>query len=206
MSGEKKRRKAAAQAEIERRWRACEADSPLPRGECETLLASVALAILQKGHDSSFRHTESWLAAHAGAHSEMVVFLKAHGIQDDYSFVIAGGPYSLFGPTQERLVWMPVDRPQLDGLISYVDAQVRREGCNHTLRFSRQWIHSLRLPDVTEMALLALGGGCDCEVVMNVEPEAIYPGDKNRLTTGIWTPPVKTEVRSIHRASVRRVR
>jgi hypothetical protein len=70
---------------------------------------------------------------------------------------------------------MILDRPQLEALLDHVDAQVRTNGCDDTLRFTRAWAATQQL-DADELAhsLGQFGGYCDCEVVLNVEPEEIF--------------------------------
>jgi hypothetical protein len=70
---------------------------------------------------------------------------------------------------------MPIPREALEALIDDVDKRVRAAGCDHSRRFTREWLAQRGYPVYpSEFALIALGGGCDCEVVMNVEPENIY--------------------------------
>lgn len=61
-------------------------------------------------------------------------------------------------------------------MIGVVDLLVSESGCDHTLRHTRTWLTGRGLPaPPTEFALRALGGYCDCEVVLNVQAEFIYP-------------------------------
>lgn len=170
-------RQAAARAEMERRWREKEASSPIRRSDLQALLEAVATEVEAAGHDHSFRLTEAWLAERGMAPGPVLEFLRAQRIQDDYDLLIQGDPWSLFGPTPERLAWMPIERANLEALIDEVDARCGEAGCDHSVRFTREFLARRALPVATTvMALLAKGGGCDCEVVLNVEPESIYPG------------------------------
>ncbi len=168
-------RRAAAQAEAQRRWSEAEVKSPLSRADFQALLDAVAERIAQCGHTNSFAYTDVWLAEHAIAPSPVHDFLNTHNVFDDYAFIIQGDPYTLFGPAAGRLRWMPLEREDLEDLIGFVDDRVQENGCDHTHRFTRQFLSSRGLPHGTaEMAFLAQGGGCDCEVVLNVDADAIF--------------------------------
>lgn len=55
-------------------------------------------------------------------------------------------------------------------LLTFVDKHVVAEGCDHTLRFTLQWLEE-NLPEEKRAAAVAeidsMGGCCDCEVVLN---------------------------------------
>jgi hypothetical protein len=70
---------------------------------------------------------------------------------------------------------MPLDRPQLEALIAHVDGVVLADGCDHTLRATDAWAaaHDVE-PARLHVALEEYGGYCDCEVVMNVDPAAVF--------------------------------
>lgn len=59
---------------------------------------------------------------------------------------------------------------QANGLIMHVDEMVSSQGCDHTLRFAKQWICDAlgeeRVEEIIE-ELHSMGGFCDCEVVLN---------------------------------------
>lgn len=172
----KQARRAAAQAETQRRWRDAEANCPLTRKQFQALLDSVAEQVAEYGHENSFEYTDAWLGEHAIAVPPVHAFLNEHKVHDDYELIVQGDPYSLFGPTPDRLKWMPVGREDLDALIAFVEESCGRDGCDHSHRFTRDFLAARSLPlGITEMALLAQGGGCDCEVVLNVDPGEIYP-------------------------------
>jgi hypothetical protein len=172
----KQLRKAAAMGEQARRWAAAESESPLVRERLLALVEHVADTVAQQGHTQSFEFTRTWCAANGVSPEPVVAFLSRHGVRDDYSLLMSGDPYTLFGPTSERRCWMPIERNALEELITFVDRSCRESNCDHSHRFTRRFLESRGLPiGSTEMALLAQGGGCDCEVIMNVEAEAIYP-------------------------------
>lgn len=67
---------------------------------------------------------------------------------------------------------LPLTREQLTDLVEFVDALVGKEGCDHELRHTRRWVDEQGLAwGPIAAALEELGGYCDCEVVMNCDPE-----------------------------------
>lgn len=74
-----------------------------------------------------------------------------------------------------RTALITIDRDQLDELLDEVDAKVIAEGCDHTSRFAEAWAERNDI-DWLELAdgLEEFGGFCDCEIVMNVDPEEIF--------------------------------
>ncbi|MFC4044546.1 DUF2695 domain-containing protein [Dactylosporangium siamense] len=74
-----------------------------------------------------------------------------------------------------RAALMPLDKGELDDLVKFVDARVVAEGCDHTRRFTVQWAaeHQVSLDRLVE-GLEEFDGYCDCEVVMNCDPDQIY--------------------------------
>ncbi|MGW6704543.1 DUF2695 domain-containing protein [Streptomyces sp. NPDC054956] len=65
-----------------------------------------------------------------------------------------------------------IDREELDDLLEHLEVSLADAECDHTLKFSRAWAdsRSLAWPEL-ESGLLAAGGGCDCEVLLNVDPD-----------------------------------
>ncbi|OOC04891.1 DUF2695 domain-containing protein [Amycolatopsis azurea] len=76
---------------------------------------------------------------------------------------------------ERRAAVLPIGREQLAALVDFVDGLVLSEGCDHTLRHARSWAEGHDL-DWTPVAagLAELGGYCDCEVVMNCDPEDVF--------------------------------
>ena len=64
---------------------------------------------------------------------------------------------------------MPISRGALAGLFAHLDQELAA-GCDHSLRFTRGYLLAHGLPEEVVLAwLLKYGGGCDCEVLANVE-------------------------------------
>lgn len=62
----------------------------------------------------------------------------------------------------------PMSSALLQALFEAVQAQVDENGCDHTLRFSSQWIAQHHQPQEQIVGWLKQHGGwCDCEVVAN---------------------------------------
>jgi hypothetical protein len=70
---------------------------------------------------------------------------------------------------------MPLSRPQLAALLAHVDAAVLAGGCGHTLEVTDAWAvsHDVDLERL-HGGLEEYGGFCDCEVVMNVDPDEVF--------------------------------
>lgn len=70
----------------------------------------------------------------------------------------------------EAVARMPISRADLYSLFDWVDGHVIEEGCDHTLRHTRDFIRARGLAeeDIVKW-LVEYGGHCDCEVIMNVE-------------------------------------
>lgn len=70
---------------------------------------------------------------------------------------------------------LPMNREQLTALVEFVDGLVISEGCDHTLRHTQSWVevHDLSWSPIAG-GLAELGGYCDCEVVMNCNPEDVF--------------------------------
>ena len=64
---------------------------------------------------------------------------------------------------------MPISKADLAELFNYVDASLSGD-CDHTLRYTREFLSSRQLPEASVIPWLAeYGGYCDCEVLSNVE-------------------------------------
>ncbi|HVG46036.1 MAG TPA: DUF2695 domain-containing protein [Longimicrobium sp.] len=66
---------------------------------------------------------------------------------------------------------MPLSQAALSGLFDYLD-EALAEGCDHTLRLTRAYLGARGLDEDRIIPWLEEhGGGCDCEVLANVEEE-----------------------------------
>ena len=62
----------------------------------------------------------------------------------------------------------PISSELLQAMFETVEAQVDENGCDHTLRFTNQWIADEQQPmDKIAPWLAQHGGFCDCEVIAN---------------------------------------
>lgn len=63
-----------------------------------------------------------------------------------------------------------LSKDQAEDLLSFVDEQVGEHDCDHTLRFTKQWLDE-NIPPEQHAAVLeelaSMGGNCDCEVMYN---------------------------------------
>ncbi len=178
MSKKDKKRKhgVAIKAEMARREQDRRDRSLLSRDNMLNLLSFVGEKIMTEGHTHDFSFTIDWLQKNGFDENSAMKFFSDENIVDDWSVCTEGDPYSLFGPSEDRLSWMPLKSTQLESLIEWLDEKVSIKGCNHDLSLTTKWLKANNFPvHPTLMALLAHGGGCDCEVVMNVEIEGIYP-------------------------------
>jgi len=65
---------------------------------------------------------------------------------------------------------LPTSIAQLQTLFDYLDNKLTEEGCDHSLRLTKQFAESNQLPyEGLKVWLASLGGYCDCEVLANVE-------------------------------------
>ena len=176
-SAKKKAREEAAAREIARRRSSRSQASPLTRSQLEALIEYISEETVTAGKDwKSFQLTRDWLRAQSLEEAAILSFFESQRVKDDFSVLVSADPNDLFGPTETRLARMPLDRPDLEGLIDFLDDVVAANGCDHTTRNAKDWLAQHRQPLASTLtALLAQGGGCDCEIVVNVEPDAIYP-------------------------------
>jgi hypothetical protein len=171
----KKLRQQAAAAEMAKRYEEAERQSPLSRTQWNQLLDFLAERLVLDDSGKSFNHTLQWLSQNGIASEATLAFMNTHRLMDDWSVAIEGDPHKLFGPTPFQFARMPISLDALEELIQHIDEKVTEAGCDHTRRFCRQWLTQKCWPVApTEFALIAQGGGCDCEIVLNVESSKIY--------------------------------
>jgi len=62
----------------------------------------------------------------------------------------------------------PLPNELLESLFTFVEAQVEKEGCDHTHRFTDRWVSENKQPHTPIFEWLEENGGfCDCEVAAN---------------------------------------
>jgi hypothetical protein len=168
-------REAAIKAEKERREAERLSRSPVSRDQMISLVSSVGAHIAEHGHESNFKQTDIWLVENGIDVDEMHQFLNGIKIQDDWSLLMDGDPYQLFGSTESRKTWMPLEENELTTLLNYVDDLVQKEGCKHDHQHTKNWLAQTNYDqNIVIAALMAHGGFCDCEVAMNIEEDSIY--------------------------------
>jgi hypothetical protein len=74
----------------------------------------------------------------------------------------------------ERRAWaraaLPMSDSEMQAFFDMLDVALPRQGCDHTLRLTRQWLTSRGLPvDEVSAWLNANGAICDCEALANAE-------------------------------------
>jgi len=149
--------------------------SPLDKDQMLALYAYVCSHIVEKGHDHNFAITENWLSEKGFEFSSVHQFLLNLNIEDDWGLLTNGDPFSLFGSSSTRHVWMPLEKIDLEKLINFLEVQLEETGCDHKLRHTELWLSNTEYDvNLVKAALLAQGGYCDCEVMYNVEPDGIY--------------------------------
>ena len=74
-----------------------------------------------------------------------------------------------------RIALCPLTEAQLRSLVDHVDANVLGLGCDRSTRHAAAWAKSEGL-DWADFAngIEELGGYCDCEIVMNVDPGDVF--------------------------------
>jgi len=175
LSKQERRRLAAEQTR--ERERARVAASPITREQLEEIYRRVATRVFHEGHDSSFSFTVEAVAGLGLDVEATRSFLHSQGCHSDWDLLVEADPCKLFGPTPTRLARMPLDHDQLHELVDWLEATLKQEPCSHDLHHTHSWLEARGVPvETMEFALIAQGGGCDCEVVMNLECGMIYPG------------------------------
>ena len=66
---------------------------------------------------------------------------------------------------------------QLKELLDHLDESLGTTSCDHTPRLTRAWADDHGVdPEALEESLHQFGGGCDCEVLANVDPQTQVDG------------------------------
>jgi hypothetical protein len=79
------------------------------------------------------------------------------------------------GERERQRSLLILSRPQLERLLDYLDPLIGERGCDGTLRGAMAWAEweGVR-QEALRTSLHDLGGGCDCEVVLNVDPDELF--------------------------------
>ena len=141
-----------------------------------SLVEYVGKNIMDKGHQHNFGFMEKWAAENTVDIESLKSFLTGERIKDDWDLATDADPYGFFGTTSERLSWMPLDKSDLETLLNWLEEALPERDCNHDYTLTKEWLSSRQVDtSTTLMALMAKGGGCDCEIIYNIELENIYP-------------------------------
>mgnify|MGYP000642043960 CR=1 FL=1 len=172
----KQLRQEAINAELSKRERARAEMSPIDRSQMLSLVEYVGKNVIESGHEHDSHFTEQWAQDNAIDIEGLKTFLESERIEDDWGLAVSCDPFEMFGASTERLSWMPLRQDELEQLLDWLDEAVQETGCDHNYKLAKDWLSNKSVDAATTlMALMAKGGGCDCEIVLNVEPENIYP-------------------------------
>jgi len=70
---------------------------------------------------------------------------------------------------------MLLERSAAEALLDYLDHELPKQGCDHSLRLTNAWaVRAGVAAPALAMSLEQFGGLRDCEVLANVDPETIY--------------------------------
>lgn len=74
-----------------------------------------------------------------------------------------------------RAAGMPLDRPRLEALLARLEEHLDGAGCDHSTSITRTWAleQDVQVPGLLR-SLAEYGGYCDCEIVMNVDPDDVF--------------------------------
>jgi hypothetical protein len=171
----KQQRELAIRAEKAKRENERLARTPLNKEQMLALYSYVGSCIVENCHERNFAITDGWLSDNGFELSSVHQFLLGLEVGDDWALLMNGDPFSLFGSSSTRHIWMPLEEIDLENLINYLEDELEEVGCNHTFKLTESWLLNTEYDiSLVKAALLAQGGGCDCEVMYNVEPEGIY--------------------------------
>ena len=174
-SSKKRDRQLAVSRENKRRQNQALESSPLSREQLDSLWYDVASYIAANGHQGDFSQTQSFLRRVNADIDSCIAFLTSNGMGSDFDVLMHCDPNVLFGSADGRHHRMPLSVGQLNDLLHFLDTEISKFGCDHSTNISAKWLKQHDFPEAnTLMACLALGGGCDCEILLNVEPENIY--------------------------------
>ncbi len=73
---------------------------------------------------------------------------------------------------EKALVTLPISPENLEKLFDYLDFRLEKEDCDHTSRFTMQYLMEKQLPFPKIVGwLIENGGDCDCKIMEQIEPE-----------------------------------
>jgi DNA polymerase I-like protein with 3'-5' exonuclease and polymerase domains len=71
---------------------------------------------------------------------------------------------------QAFIASLPMEAITFTHLFDYLDEKLEAEGCDHSLKFTEEYLQKLNFPTQTIIQWLNENGGfCDCEVLGNIE-------------------------------------
>ncbi len=102
-----------------------------------------------------------------------------------------------------------LDETTVSQMIDFVDARVRRDGCDHTHRFTSQWCHERNICwDDCLDALEQNGAFCDCEAVLNLQGSCLTtesgPNNADRENRWLLPPNFACTLKTTNRMLVAR--
>ena len=172
----KRARQEAVKAERVKRQEQSREQAPFSRREMVDLMEHVARSISQKKLQDGYVYTSEWLNSQSYNVDQAIEYLRSNRIADDWELITKGNPYELFGSSDKRRAWMPLEKKEMSELIAWLDSKLNEQGCQHNHSLTNQWLRSKGIDNpAIGMALLSQGGSCDCEIVLNIEIDAIYP-------------------------------
>ena len=172
----KAQREEAIKTEKQRRVKLRKEVSPINQEQMLSLVEYVGGKVISNGHTNNLNYASQWAHKNGIDFDELSSFLNSEKIHDDFSLFCEGDPYELFGETDERLSWMPLARDEFNELMDFLDKKLPSHGCNNDFKLTKKWLKTKDYDTpIILAALLAKGGGCDCEITFNVDEEGIYP-------------------------------
>lgn len=89
----------------------------------------------------------------------------------------------------ERIARFPLDRAGLVSLRAALERALGRPGCDHSLRHTEAWLARKGLEvEAARDAIIDEGGACDCEVLLNVEPDELFGADPDPAAAPVARP------------------
>lgn len=179
-SAKKKYREEMMLAELSRREKKRISASPLTHDQLLSLLENVAQSIMENGHSHDFLLTSIWLQNQTVDPQSVLSFLEMLDIKDDWDVLMKADPFILFGASSTRLSWMPLEKNDLEKLINWLEEKLPVTGCKHGYQLTEEWLNTKNFNKLLVLgAFTSKGGGCDCEIIYNIDIDSIYPTKKD---------------------------